>query len=104
MLSIVLLHCGNKRPIEVFVRFFITVNFSLNVLSSTSICISTVVISAFNCPLATIIWSSGRGPSVNVVYGAKNRFLRKLASGMALDKLAVSMSPSILKSPKPIGK
>ena len=104
MSSIVLLHCGNKRPIKGLVRFFITVNFSLNVLSLTSNCKSTVVISAFNCPLATINCSSGRRPSFNVVYGASNQFLRKLASGMALDKLAVSMSPSILNSPKPIGK
>ena len=44
------------------------------------------------------------GPSFNIACGASNKFLRKSASGMALDKAPVSMSPSIFNSPKSIGK
>ena len=81
-----------------------TMNFSLNVMSPTSNCNSTVAIGASNCPLATIICNSGGGPSFIIVCGASNRILRKSASGMALDKAPVSMSPSIFNSPKSIGK
>ena len=100
----VLLRCRNKRPIKGLVRFVMTMNFSLNVMSPTSNCNSTVAIGASNCPLATIIWNSGGGPSFDIVCGAINRILRKSAPGMALDKAPVSMSPSIFNSPKSIKK
>ena len=86
------------------VRFVMTMNFSLNVMSPTSNCNSTVAIGAYNCPLSTIFWNSGGGPSFNIVCGASNRTLRRSASGMALDKAPVSMSPSIFNSPKSIRK
>ena len=57
----VLLCCRTKRPIKGLVRFIMTMNFSLNVMSPTSNCISTVAIGASNCPLATIVWVSGVG-------------------------------------------
>ena len=79
-------------------------NFSLNVMSPTSNCNSTVAIGASDSPLATIIWNSGGGPSFNIVCGASNQILRRSASGMALDKAPVSMSLSIFNSPKSIGK
>ena len=82
----VLLRCRNKRPIKGLVRFVITMNFSLNVMSPTSNCNSTVAIGASNCPLATIIWNSGGGPSFNIVCGASNRILRKSASEWRLTK------------------
>ena len=81
-----------------------TLNFSLNVMSPTSNCISTVAIGATNCPLETITWNSGGGPSFNIVCGASNGILERSASGLALDKAPVSMSPSIFNSPKSIGK
>ena len=82
-----------------------TMNFSLNVTSSTSNCNSTVAIGASNCPLATINWNSGGGrPSFNIVYRANNRNLLKSVSGMALDKARASMSMSMFNSPKSIGK
>ena len=81
-----------------------TMNFSLNVMSPTSNCNSTVATGASNCPLATIIWNSGGGPSFNIVCGASNRIFCKSASGMALDKATVSMSPSLFNSPKSVGK
>ena len=81
-----------------------TMNFSLNLMSPTSNCNSTVAIGTSNCPLATLIWNSGGELSFNIVCRASNRILRKLASGMAPDKAPVSMSPSILNSPKSIGK
>ena len=76
-----------------------TMNFSLNVMSPTSKCNSTVAVGASNCPLATEIWNSIGGPSFNFVYGASNRILRKSAPGMALDKAPVSMSPSMFNFP-----
>ena len=82
----VLLRRRNRRPIKGLVTFVITMNFSLNVMSPTSSCNSTVAIGASNCPMATIIWNSGGGPSFNIVCGASNRILRKSASGMAPDK------------------
>ena len=100
----VLFCCRNKRLIKGLVRFVITMNFSLNVMSPTSNCNSIVAIGASNCLLATIIWNSGGLPSINIVCGASNRILRKSASGMALEKAPVSMSPSIFNSPKSIGK
>ena len=100
----VLLRCRNRRPMKGLVRFVITMNFSLNVMSPTSNCNSTVAIGASNCPLATIIWNSGGGPPFSIVCGASSRFLRKSAGGMALDKAPVSMSPSMFNSPKSIRK
>ena len=102
--STVLLRCRNKRPIKGLVRFVMTMNFSLNVMSLTSNCISTVAIGASNCPLANITWNSGGAPSFKFVCGASNRILRKSASGMAPDKALVSMSPSIVNSPESKGK
>ena len=98
----VLLRCRNKRPIKGLVRLVITMNFSLNVMSPTSNCNSTVGIGASNCPLATIIWNSGGGSSFNIVCRASNQILRKSASGMALDKAPVSMSPSCLTPRNPL--
>ena len=72
----VLLRCRNKRPIKGLVRFVMTMNFSLNVMSTTSNCNSTVAIGASNCPLATIFGNSGGGPSFNIVRGASNRNFR----------------------------
>ena len=105
--SLVLMRCRNKRPIKGLVRFVMTMNFSLfslKVMSPTSNCNSTVGIGASNSLLATIIWNSGGGPSFKIVCGANNRILRKLATGMAIDKAPVSMSPSMFNSPKSIGK
>ena len=70
----------------------------------TSKCNFTVAIGASNCPLATIIWNSGGGPSFSIVCGASSQILCKSASGMALDKAPVSMSPSMFNSTKSIGK
>ena len=100
----VLLSCRNKRPIKGLVMFVKTIKFSLNVMSPTSNCNSTVAIGASNCPLATINWKSVGGPSCNIVCGASNRILRKSVSGMVLDKAPVSMSPSMFNYPKSIGK
>ena len=86
------------------VRFVMTMNFSLNVMSPTPNCNSTVAIGASICPLATILWNSSGGPSFNIVCGASSRSLRKSASRTALDKASVSMSPSIIKSPNSLGK
>ena len=94
----VLLRCRIKRPIKGFVRFVMTMNFSLNVTSPTSICNSTVAIGASNCPLAIIICNTGGRPSFIIVCGASNRILRKSASGTALDKAPESLSPSEIES------
>ena len=102
--TMVLLRCRNRRPIKGLVTFLMTMNFSLKVMSPTSNCTSTVAKGASNCPLATIIWNSGGWPSFNIVYGASNRILRKWASGSALDKAPVSISPSRFNSSKFIGK
>ena len=72
----VLLRCKNKRPIKGIVRLVMTVIFSLIVMSPTSNYRSTVAIGASSCPLATILWNSGRGPSFGSVCGASNRILR----------------------------
>ena len=101
--SMELLRCRNKRPTKGLVRFVKTMNFSPNVMSPTSNCNSTVEKSAFYCPLATINWNSGGGPSFIIVCGASNWILRRSASGMALDKPTVFMSQWILNSPKSIG-
>ena len=58
----VLMRCRKKVPIKRLLRFDMTKNFSLNVMSPTSNCNSTVAIGASNCPLATIVWNSVRGP------------------------------------------
>ena len=92
------------RPIKVFIRFLMTINFSLNVMSPTSHSNATVAIGASNCPLATINWNSDGGPSFKIVCGASDRFLRKSASRMAIDRVPVSMRRSIYNSPKSIGK
>ena len=81
-----------------------TMNFSLNVMSSTSICNSHVAKGASDCPLATIVWNAGGGLSISNECGASNRILRKSAAGMAVNKAPVSMSPSLLNSPKTFGK
>ena len=86
------------------VRFVMTMKFSLNVMSPTSNCNYTVAIGASNCPLASMIWNSGGGPQFNIECGAGNRILRNSASGMALEKASISMSPSMFNSPKSIGK
>ena len=72
-------------------------------MSPTSNCYSTVAMGAFNYPLATIVWNSGGGPSINIVCRAGNRILGESASRMAPDKAPVSMSPSIFNSAKSIG-
>ena len=100
----VLLRCRNKRLIKGLVRLGMTMSFSLNLMSPTSNCNSTVAIGASNCPLANIIWDSGGGSSFINLCGASNQILRKSASGMALDKAPVSMSSSMFNSPKSIGK
>ena len=99
----VLLRCRNKRPIKGLVRLVMTMNFSLNVMSPTSNCNSTVAMGASNCALATITWNSGGGPSFSIVCGASNRISLKSASGMALDKAPVSMRPSVFNSRNPLG-
>ena len=81
-----------------------TTNFSLNSSSPTSNCNYTLAIGASNCPLRTIFWNSGGGPSFNNVYRASYRVLRKSAFGMAPDKALVSMSPPIFNSPTSLGK
>ena len=50
-----------------------TMKFPLKVMSPTSTCNFTVAISACNCPLATIIWISGGGPSFKILGGASKR-------------------------------
>ena len=100
----VLLRCGNKRPIKGLVSYVMFMFFCLNVTSPTSNCNSTVAIGAFYRPLATIIWNSGGRPSYNIVCGASNRIMRQSASEMAHDKVSVSMSPFVFNSPKSIGK
>ena len=70
----VLFRCRNKRPIKGLVRFVMTMNFSLNVMSPTSNCNCTHARGASNCPLATINWKSGGGPSFNIVCGAVLEF------------------------------
>ena len=79
-----------------------TMNFSLNLMSPTSNCIFTFAIGASNCLSASIIWNPGGGTTFKIVCGASNRILRKSASGMVLDKAAVSMSSSIFKSQNPL--
>ena len=98
-----LLRCRDKRPIKGLVGFVMTMNLSLNVTSPTSNCNSAIVIGASNYPLANIIWNSGGEPSFNNVCGTSTRILRKSASGMALGKAPVFMSPSISNSPKSVG-
>ena len=100
--SFVLLRCRIGRPMKELVRFVMTIIFSLNVMSPTWNCDSTVTIGVPNCPLATIIWNSGGGPSFNTVCVANNRTFRRSASGMAPDKTPVSMSPSMFNSPNSI--
>ena len=78
-------------------------NFSLNVMSPTSNCNSTVAIGASNFPLATIIWNSGGGLSFSIVCGASNRILCKSAPEMALDKAPVSLKSSVFNYEKSIG-
>ena len=73
-------------------------------MSPTSNCNSTVTIGVSTCQLSTRFWTSGEGPSFNNVCGASNRLLRQSASGMALDKAAVLMSPSMFDSPKSVEK
>ena len=73
-------------------------------MSTTLSCISTVAIGASNCPLETIIWKSGGGPSFIVLCGASNRISRKSSSGEALEKAPVTLSPSMFNSPTSIGK
>ena len=102
--NIVLLRCRNKRPIKGLVRSVMTMKFSVNVMSPTSSCTSTVAIGASNFPFATINWNSSGDPSFNIAFGASNRILRKLASRMALDKASISMGPSMFNFPKSIGK
>ena len=81
-----------------------TMIFSLNVMSATSNCNSTVAIGASNCPLTTIIWNSVEAPSFKIVCGASNRILRQSASAKALDKSPKSMRSSKFTYPKSIGK
>ena len=73
--GIVLLQCRKRRPIKGFVRFVMTMNLTLNVMSPTSKCNCTVAIGASKCSLATIVWNSDGGPSFNIVCGASNRIL-----------------------------
>ena len=87
-----MLRCRNKRPIKGLLRFVMTTNFSRDVVSTTSICISTVAIGASNFPFETVFRDYGRGPIFSNVCRASNRILCKLASGMALDKAPVSMT------------
>ena len=77
-----------------------TINVSLKVLSATWNSICTVARGAASWKLATINWNSGRGRPFNFSPGASSQILRKLASGMALDKALVSVSLSVFNSPK----
>ena len=80
-----------------------SISFSLKVIISTSICISTVAVDASNCPLATIIWNSGGGFHL-VLCGANIRFLYKSTSRVALNKAPLSMRSSGKNSPNSLGK
>ena len=96
----VLLRCRNKRPIKRLISFVTAMTFSLNLMSPTSNCKSTVAIGAFSCPFPTINWNSGGKPSFDFVWGASNGMLRKSAYGMTPDRAIVSMSPSMFNFPK----
>ena len=76
-------------------RVFIDYNFSLNVMFLTSNRNSTVAIGAASCALATMIRNSSRRPLLYVMCGDGNPILRKSASGMALDKTLMSISPTM---------
>ena len=73
-------------------------------MSLTSNCNSNVAVDASNCPFSTINWNSSGGPSFILVCGAGSQILRDTASGTALDKAPVSMSPSVFNSWKSTGK
>ena len=100
----VLLRCLNKRPIKALVRFAMTMNFSLIVMSPTSNCNSTVAIGASNCPLATIIWNSGGGLHLKSYMERVIKFCVSRLPDWLLKKAPVSLSPSTLNFPKSIGK
>ena len=57
-----MLPCRFRRRLKGLVRLAKTINFSLNVMSPTPNCNSTVAVGASNCPLATLFWKSGGGP------------------------------------------
>ena len=73
-------------------------------MSPTSNLSSMVLLGVSSCPLATMIWKFGGGPSRITDCGDKSRIFRRSVSGIALDSAPVSMSPSMVTSPKSIGK
>ena len=63
-----------------------------------------VLLGTSSRPLATMIWKFGGGPSRITDCGDKSKIFRRSISGIALDSAPVSMSPSMVNSPKSIGK
>ena len=57
-----------------------------------------------NCPFATIIWKLGGGTSRITDCGERSRIYRMSISGIALDNTPVFIGPSMVNSPKSIGK
>ena len=86
------------------VRCSITMKISWNSMSPTSNLSSMVLLGVSSCPLATMIWKFGGGPSRITDCGDKSRTFRRSISGIALDSAPVSMNPSMVNSPKSIGK
>ena len=104
MSKMVLLLCRKSNPVNGLVGLVMTMKLSLNKISLTPNCISTVALGVSKCPFATIIWKSVGGPSLKIVCSASNRIFCKSASQMALVNCSVLMRPSIVDSPKSIGK
>ena len=75
-----------------------------NSMSPTSNLGSIVLLRVSNCPFATIIWKLGGGPSRITDCGERSQIFRKSISGIALDNALVSIRPSMVNSPKSIGK
>ena len=64
MSNMVLFRCRNERPMSGLVSFSITMKISWKSMSPTSNLSSTVLYGFSSCPLATIIWKLGAGPSL----------------------------------------
>ena len=61
------LSCKKKSPENGLAKLDITMKRSTNVMSPTSNCTSIAAIGVSNCPFATMIWKSGKGPSFWII-------------------------------------
>ena len=100
----VLFLCQNTNFINGFFKLVISMKLSLNGICPVSICSLIDELGVCKCPFGTIIRNSGKRPSFKIDCGSNSWIIAGSVSEMALVNAPVSVRPSMVNSPKAVGK